>query len=97
MGEGAVTAQGPHLGHIWYYVFRELLCLYACILVLATCRCCMAAAATPVAAGCSLGRTTVITDQKLHPHSPGFAPVAGIHSFPFQLYLSYPLTYYTDR
>lgn len=51
---------------------------------------------TTVAAGCSLGRTKMIIDQKLHPHSLGFAPVAGIHSFPFQLYLSYPLTY-TDR
>lgn len=55
-----------------------------------------AAAAATVDAGCSLGRTKVIIDQKLHPHSLGFAPVAGIHSFPFQLYLSYPLTY-SDR
>lgn len=55
-----------------------------------------AAATTTVAADCSLGRTKVIIDQKLHPHSLGVAPVAGIHSFPFQLYLSYPLTY-SDR
>lgn len=55
-----------------------------------------AAAAAPVAAGCSLGRTKVIIAQNLHPHSLGFVPVAGIPSFPFQLYLSYPLTC-TDR
>lgn len=58
----------------------------------------MTAAATVITPNCSLGETRVIIEQEFHLiPSLGFAPLAGIHGFPFQFYPRIPLTALTDR